>query len=131
MLKEIPGSITAPKGFKAAGVKAGIKKSGKEDVALIVSDVPATAAATFTLNTMAAAPVAVSKEVAAKGQAKAIVVNAGCANACTGEQGLADARAMAAEAAKALNVDASEVFVASTGVIGVELPMDKVKHGIV
>ena len=131
MLKEIPGSITAPKGFKAAGVKAGIKKSGKEDIALIVSDVPATAAATFTLNTMAAAPVAVSKEVAAKGQAKAIVVNAGCANACTGEQGLADARAMAAEAAKALNVDASEVFVASTGVIGVELPMDKVKQGIV
>ena len=131
MLKEIPGSITAPKGFKAAGVKAGIKKSGKEDVALIVSDVPATAAATFTLNTMAAAPVAVSKEVAAKGQAKAIVVNAGCANACTGEQGMADAREMAAEAAKALKVDASEVFVASTGVIGVELPMDKVKQGIV
>lgn len=130
MLKEIPGSVTAPKGFKAAGVKAGIKKSGKEDVALIVSEVPAVAAGTFTLNTMAAAPVAVSKEVVAAGKATAIVVNSGCANACTGAQGLADAREMAAEAAKALQIKPAEVFVASTGIIGVELPMDKVKEGI-
>lgn len=130
MLKAIQGGITAPKGFKAAGVKAGIKKSGKEDVAVIYSESPASAAAVFTTNSMAASAVQVSRQVAAKGKAQAIVVNSGNANACTGEQGLADAQAMAQTAASLLGLAADEVFVASTGIIGVFLPMDKVEAGI-
>lgn len=130
MLKAIQGGITAPKGFKAAGVKAGIKKSGKEDVAVIYSESPASAAAVFTTNAMAASAVQVSREVAAKGKARAIVVNSGNANACTGEQGLADAREMAEMTASLLELAADEVFVASTGIIGVFLPLDKVKSGI-
>ncbi|MCE5287493.1 MAG: bifunctional glutamate N-acetyltransferase/amino-acid acetyltransferase ArgJ [Pelosinus sp.] len=130
MLKEITGGIAAPKGFTAAGVKAGLKKSGKEDVALIYSSIPAAAAAVFTQNTMAAAPVIVSREVADKGQASAIVINSGCANACTGEQGLIDAKAMAHITAAALNVPDDQVLIASTGIIGVTLPMDKLETGI-
>lgn len=129
-MKKINGTITAPKGFKAAGVKAGIKKSGKEDVAIIYSTSPAAAAGVFTLNTMAAAPVIVSRQVAELGRAAAIVVNSGCANACNGQQGLADAREMAAVAAGLLGIQAEEVFVASTGIIGVNLPMDKLAAGI-
>lgn len=129
-MKKINGTITAPKGFKAAGVKAGIKKSGKEDVAVIYSTSPAAAAGVFTLNTMAAAPVIVSRQVAELGRAAAIVVNSGCANACNGQQGLADAREMAAVAAGLLGIQAEEVFVASTGIIGVNLPMDKLAAGI-
>lgn len=130
MFEKIHGTITAPKGFKAAGIKAGIKKSGKEDVAIIYSTVPAVAAGVFTLNTMAAAPVVVSRKVAEKGLASAVVVNSGCANACTGAQGLADAEAMAALTAELLGIKAEEVFVASTGIIGVNLPMAKVQAGI-
>lgn len=130
MLKAINGGITAPKGFKAAGVKAGIKKSGKEDVAVIYSASPASAAALFTTNAMAASAVQVSRQVAAKGTARAIVVNSGNANACTGEKGLADAREMAQTAASLLGLAADEVLVASTGIIGVFLPLDKVKAGI-
>jgi glutamate N-acetyltransferase/amino-acid N-acetyltransferase len=129
-MKKIDGGITAPQGFVAAGVKAGIKKSGKEDVALIVSQVPATAAAVFTQNKMAAAPVLISRENAAKGKLRAIVVNSGCANACTGEQGLTDARLMVTAAANLLGIAEDEVLVSSTGVIGVTLPMDKVLPGI-
>ncbi|WP_425059849.1 Arginine biosynthesis bifunctional protein ArgJ [Sporomusa carbonis] len=130
MLSKITGGITAPQGFKAAGVHCGIKKNGKEDVAVIYSTVPAAAAAMFTTNQMAAAPVIVSRQAVERGKARAIVVNSGCANACTGEQGLADAKAMAHQAAKALNLDDNEVLVASTGVIGVTLPMEKVTAGI-
>lgn len=130
MLKEIKGGITAPKGFKASGVKAGIKKSGKEDVAVLYSKVPASVAAMFTTNTMAAAPVIVSKRAVQKGKAQAVVVNSGCANACTGEQGLVDAQAMAHMTASLLEVQDDEVLVASTGVIGVNLPMGKVAAGI-
>lgn len=130
MLKEIQGGITAPKGFKAAGVKAGIKKSGKEDVAALYSTVPASVAAMFTTNTMAAAPVIVSKRTVAKGKAQAVIVNSGCANACTGEQGLVDAQAMAHMTASLLGLEDDEVIVASTGVIGVNLPMGKVAEGI-
>ena len=122
--------ITFPQGFKAAGVKAGIKKSGNLDLALIYTEKEAAVAGTFTKNQVAAAPVYVSKEVVKGGKAHAICANAGCANACTGEQGLADARAMAKEAADAVGCAASEVIVASTGVIGVQLPMDKVKKGV-
>ena len=96
MMKQIDGWITAPQGFVAAGVKAGVKVSGKEDVAVIMSLVPAAAGAVFTQNKMCAAPVLVSREAAKQPYAQAIVVNSGCANACTGERGLADAKAMAA-----------------------------------
>ena len=122
--------ITFPQGFKAAGVKAGLKKSGNLDLALIYTEKEAAVAGTFTKNQVAAAPVYVSKEVVKGGKAHAICANAGCANACTGEQGLTDARAMAKEAADAVGCAASEVIVASTGVIGVQLPMDKVKKGV-
>jgi glutamate N-acetyltransferase/amino-acid N-acetyltransferase len=130
MLTKITGGITAPQGFTAAGVHAGIKKNGKEDVGIIYSTVPAAAAAQFTTNKMAAAPVLVSRQAIARGKARAIVVNSGCANACTGDQGLTDARTMAHETAQALKLDDCEVLVASTGVIGVNLPMDKVIPGI-
>ncbi|MBQ9376943.1 MAG: bifunctional glutamate N-acetyltransferase/amino-acid acetyltransferase ArgJ [Schwartzia sp.] len=122
--------VTFPKGFKAAGVKAGIKKSGNIDLALIYTEREAAVAGTFTKNQVAAAPVLVSKEVVKGGKVHAICANAGCANACTGERGLADARAMAKAAADAVGCAADEVIVASTGVIGVTLPMDKVTAGV-
>lgn len=122
--------VTFPQGFKAAGVKAGIKKSGNLDLAIVYTEKEAAVAGTFTQNQVFAAPVAVSKEVIKGGKAHAIVANAGCANACTGAQGLADAKAMAEAAAKELGCSASEVVVASTGVIGVNLPMDKLTAGI-
>lgn len=130
MLNIIEPSITAPKGFKAAGVKAGIKKSGKGDLAIIYSEVPAAGAAVFTTNVMAAAPVIVSRRNVATGKISAMVANSGCANACTGEQGMADAEAMIHKTAQLLNIPDSEVIVASTGVIGVALPMKKVHAGI-
>ncbi len=122
--------VTFPKGFKAAGVKAGIKKSGNLDLALIYTEKEAAVAGTFTKNQVAAAPVYVSKEVVKGGKAHAICANAGCANACTGEQGMANARAMAKAAADAVGCAANEVIVASTGVIGVQLPMEKVTAGV-
>ena len=130
MLKKIIGGITAPKGFKAAGVKAGLKKSGKLDLAILYSTVPASIAAVFTTNTMAAAPVLVSRQAIQNGTASAIVVNSGCANACTGPQGLLDAEAMAHITAELLKIEDQEVIVSSTGIIGVSLPMDKIKDGI-
>ena len=130
MIKEIDGWLTAPQGFIAAGVKAGIKASGKEDVAIIMSTVPAAAGAVFTQNKMCAAPVIVSREAAKQPYAQAIVVNSGCANACTGEKGLADAREMVSFAAGLLDIDEKGVYVCSTGVIGHFLPMDRVRTGI-
>lgn len=130
MLQPISGGITAPKGFTAAGVKAGIKKSGKEDVAVIYSHVPAAAAAVFTTNAMAAAPVLVSRDNIKGGLLSAIVVNSGCANACTGDEGLKNARAMVNQTAELLNISPQTVLVSSTGIIGVNLPMDKVSDGI-
>ena len=88
-MKKLEGWVTAPQGFIAAGVKAGIKASGNHDVAVIFSTVPAACGAVFTQNKMCAAPVLVSREVNKHGYAQAIAVNSGCANACTGEQGLA------------------------------------------
>ena len=128
-MKEISGGVTAPKGFQAAGVKAGLKKN-KEDLAVIYSTVPAASAAVFTTNTMAAAPVVVSRQAAAKGFARAVVINAGCANAATGEQGLLDARAMVHITASLLKLDDDQVLVASTGMIGANLPMGKIAEGI-
>lgn len=130
MVKEDKAGVTYAKGFKAAGVKAGIKKSGNPDFALIVSDTDAAVAGTFTQNKVAAAPVYVSKKVVKSGSAKAIVANSGCANACTGQQGMDDAEKTAALAAAQLGITADDVIVASTGVIGVTLPMDKIATGI-
>ncbi|MDR1828567.1 MAG: bifunctional glutamate N-acetyltransferase/amino-acid acetyltransferase ArgJ [Methylobacteriaceae bacterium] len=124
------GGVTLAKGFYAGSTAAGIKKSGKPDLGVIFSEFDAVAAGVFTLNKVVAAPVIVSRAVAAAGKGRAIVVNAGCANACTGADGLADAHAMAQLVAAELNIDATQVFVNSTGVIGQKLPMDKVAAGI-
>lgn len=129
-MKKIDGWVTTPQGFLAAGVKAGIKASGNHDVAVIYSTVPAATGAVFTQNKMCAAPVLVSRKVAAKPYAQAIVVNSGCANACTGEQGLKDAEAMQAQTAELLGVENDAVYVCSTGVIGHFMPMDKLAKGI-
>lgn len=130
MIKKDTQGVTFAKGFTAAGVKAGIKKSGNLDVAVIYTKTQAVVAGTFTQNKVAAAPVYVSKKVVATGTAHAIVANAGCANACTGQQGLDDAHKMAQIAADELGVNADDVIVGSTGVIGVNLPMDKLEAGI-
>jgi glutamate N-acetyltransferase/amino-acid N-acetyltransferase len=121
--------ITAPRGFRAAGVACGIKPQGL-DLALVAAEGPCQAAAVFTANRAQAAPVVVSREHLAPGRARAIVANAGCANAATGTSGLADAREMAAITAGVVGCAPSEVVVASTGVIGVPLPMDRVREGI-
>ena len=128
--KNAAAGVTFPKGFKAAGVKAGIKKSGNLDLALIYTEKEAAVAGVFTKNAVAAAPVIVSREVVKGGKAHAIVANAGCANACTGEAGLANARKMAALAAAEVGCAPDEVLVGSTGIIGVNLPMDKLEAGI-
>ncbi len=122
--------MCAPLGYRAAGVAAGIKPSGNPDVTLIVSDFPSSAAGLFTTNRVCAAPVTVSREHLADGRARAIAVNAGCANAVTGERGMQDARAMAATAAAALGLGPEDVLVASTGVIGRHLPMDRLRDGL-
>jgi glutamate N-acetyltransferase/amino-acid N-acetyltransferase len=127
---EVRGGITLPKGFRAVGIHCGIKKA-KKDLALIVSDVPATAAAVFTLNKVQAPPIAVSKAHFARQKTfRAIVVNSGNANACTGKRGVEDAQTMAREVAESLGISPAEVFVSSTGVIGEQLPIEKVVHGI-
>lgn len=127
---EMKNGVTAPKGFKAAGIHCGIKKA-KKDLALIYSEAPAAAAAVFTLNKVQAAPVLVCKEhLAGSEKHRAIIVNSGNANACTGEQGFKDAVQMAVKTAEALNIKPIEVFVSSTGVIGETLLMEKVNSGI-
>ena len=127
-----PSGVTAAKGFRAAGVSAGIKASQGLDLALLVSEAPARAAAVFTTNRAQAAPVLVSLEHLQRsgGTARAIVVNSGCANACTGDQGLQVARDMAAETARLVNCPVEHVLVASTGVIGVALPIENVRRGL-
>jgi glutamate N-acetyltransferase/amino-acid N-acetyltransferase len=129
-LRYAEGGVTAARGFTAAGVAAGLKKTGRPDVMLLFSEQPASAAAVFTTNQVAAAPVVVSRASVADGIVRAAVANAGNANACTGAQGMADARAMAEEAGRRLHVPAGEVLVASTGVIGVPLPITRVLAGI-
>ena len=125
------GGITSAKGFRAAGVEAGVKYANRRDVALIAADVPCVSAGVFTTNLVAAAPVVVDRaKLAACAQAQAIAVNTGCANACTGEQGLIDAQAVAKAAAQALGIDASLVLVSSTGVIGALLPTERVIAGV-
>jgi len=129
-LNTIPGSVTSPKGFQAAGIAAGIKASGNKDLALIFSETPCSAAGVFTLNRVKAAPVFVTQERLRDGRAQAVVVNSGNANCCTGAQGMADARRMAEVTAEALKLRAEDVLVGSTGVIGVPLPMEAVERGI-
>src|SRR5437763_4727455 len=130
--RQVPGSICAPRGFKCAAVFCDIKKLGtgkgsekgqKRDLALIVSDAAAAVAGIFTTNQVCAAPVKISRQRAARKFARAIVVNSGNANACTGQQGLRDARRMSQLAAKSLSINESDVLVCSTGRIGVAMPM--------
>ena len=130
-IKEIKdGSILSPKGFQADGIEAGIKK-GNKDLGLILSEVPATAAAVYTTNQFQAAPLKVTQEsISHDGLIQAVIVNSGCANACTGEQGLKDAYETRKLVAQKLNVKEHLVAVASTGVIGVNLEMEKLKSGI-
>src|SRR5215813_63858 len=139
-LTEIPGSIVAPQGFSASGVFCDIKRIGtgkgsdkgqKRDLGLIVSKVPATVDGLFTTNQICAAPVKVCLERVRKGTAQAIVVNSGNANACTGKQGMKDALEMVRFTERALKLARGSVLVGSTGRIGVTLPMDNVRAGII
>jgi glutamate N-acetyltransferase/amino-acid N-acetyltransferase len=131
MFNLIPsGSVTSASGFLAGAVHAGIKSEDELDLAILCSEVPCKATGVFTTNQIKSAPVILSQEHIAKGRARAIVVNSGCANACMGGRGLADARGMANLAAAKLGISPEEVLVASTGIIGVPLPMDKIRTGI-
>ncbi|MER6034327.1 MULTISPECIES: bifunctional glutamate N-acetyltransferase/amino-acid acetyltransferase ArgJ [unclassified Streptomyces] len=124
-------SVTAAKGFTAAGIAAGIKENGNPDLALVVNDGPRRAAAgVFTSNRVKAAPVLWSEQVLRSGQVSAVVLNSGGANACTGPKGFQDAHATAEKAAEVLGRGAIEVAVCSTGLIGVLLPMDKLLKGV-
>ena len=126
----IRGGITAPLGFLAAGIHAGIKKRALPDLALIVSERAGPVAAVFTQNRLPAAPVLLDRLHLRGGRARAVIINSGNANACTGTGGLADAQEMARLVARALRTDLRTVFVGSTGVIGQRLPMAKIKQGI-
>ncbi|MBF8266458.1 MAG: ornithine acetyltransferase [Dehalococcoidia bacterium] len=132
MINVIPqGTVTSPQGFLAGSTSAGIKSKSKElDLGLLFSRNPCTAAGVFTQNKVKAAPVLLSMETLKKRQTQAVVVNSGCANAGTGEKGMEDAREMVSLAARKLGIPADKVFVASTGVIGVNIPVDKVRSGL-
>ncbi|KQC35599.1 bifunctional glutamate N-acetyltransferase/amino-acid acetyltransferase ArgJ [Frankia sp. ACN1ag] len=124
-------SVTAPKGFRAAGVAAGLKPSGRPDVALVVNDGPSDAAAgVFTRNRIQAAPVLWTRQALADGRLRAVVLNSGGANACTGPAGFADTHATAEHVAAGLGLGAGDVAVCSTGLIGVRLPMDTLLAGV-
>ena len=129
-MKELSGSITAVPGFLASGIYAGIKKVEKKDLALIFSKSLCTAAGLFTKNEVKGAPVIVSQRNIKNGAGQAIVANSGNSNACTGKQGIKDAEEMATLTAKALNIKPNLIYVASTGVIGEPMPMEKVRNGI-
>ncbi len=127
---QLTETIELPAGFTACGIPAGIKKSGKKDLALLVSDRPAAAAGCFTTNQVRSATVRLDAQRVKAGRGRAIVVNSGNANACTGAQGMKDARRMSALTAELLGLPASQVYVASTGPIGVPMPMDLIETGI-
>ena len=131
-VQPIAGGITAPAGYRASGLHCGIKANGKPDLSLIVSDRPASAAGLFTINLAKAAPVYLCQDHLARsgGRTLAVITNSGCANACTGPQGTADAHEMARLTAAAVGCREDQVLVASTGVIGVNLKMDKIRAGI-
>ena len=130
-MKQIKGGVTAAKGYDAASTAAGIKYQGRTDMALIYSQVPCVSAGTFTTNVVKAAPVKWDRQIVDSGAGvQAVVVNSGIANACTGEEGMGYCKETAEAAAKALNIDAAGVLVGSTGVIGMQLPMQKLVDGI-
>lgn len=130
-ITKINGGVTAPKGFLASGLNAGIKNQTKKDMAMVFSSTPCAAAGVFTTNLVKAAPVKWDKElVTTSPYVQAVVVNSGIANACTGAEGLGYCADTAAEAAAALNIPKTAVLVASTGVIGKQLPIDKIKSGV-
>lgn len=127
----IQGGVTAAKGFQGAGVEANIKYKNRKDMAMIYSEVPCKAAGTFTTNVVKAAPVIWDKEIVEKSDfAQAVIVNSGIANACTGEQGRSYCQETANKAADCLGIPAEAVLVASTGVIGMQLPIERMKNGI-
>ena len=129
-IKEIEGGVLAAKGFRAAGVAAKIKYEGRNDVALIVADEACSAAAMFTTNKVAAAPVVYDRAIAKGGRVQAILANSGCANACTGEDGYRDAEVAALATAGELGISPKHVMVASTGVIGRRLPLERLLAGM-
>ncbi|GAB6178861.1 bifunctional glutamate N-acetyltransferase/amino-acid acetyltransferase ArgJ [Desulfotomaculum defluvii] len=129
-LKEIDGGVTTAKGFLASGVIAGLKKDEKLDLALIYSEVPASVAGVYTTNRVKAAPLELTRQRVAGGTGQAVIINAGNANACTGERGMPDALEMSRSIAVGLDIPEDYVLVASTGVIGVPLPVDKVVKAV-
>lgn len=130
-ITKINGGVTAPKGFLASGLNAGIKNQTKKDMAMVFCSTPCAAAGVFTTNLVKAAPVKWDKEIVTTSPyVQAVVVNSGIANACTGAEGLGYCADTAAEAAAALNIPKTAVLVASTGVIGKQLPIDKIKSGV-
>jgi len=124
------GNVTAPRGFQAGATCAGIKKKGGLDLGILFSEVPCVVAALFTTNRIKAAPVVLCQQRLQSGRAMAVAVNSGCANACTGEQGLTDAAKMAELAAEVIGILPEDVLVASTGVIGQPLPMERLRAGM-
>lgn len=129
MLEIKGGGITTPRGFKAAGIKCGLKRN-KKDLALLYSDIPAQTLALLTTNRIQAAPLKITREHLRNGRAQAIIINSGNANACTGKKGLDDARLMTKQTACSLKIKEKDVLVASTGIIGVPLNLDKISPGI-
>jgi glutamate N-acetyltransferase / amino-acid N-acetyltransferase len=130
MFEEIPGGVATPKGYRAAGLHCGVKKA-KKDLSMLVSDVPAACGAVFTLNRVPAAPVLVDRQQLSRSQfIRAVAVNSGNANACTGERGMNDAWTMVRAVARETGIHDSEVLISSTGVIGQFLPMEKIVAGI-
>jgi len=124
------GTVTSAQGFLAGAVKAGIKNHEKPDLAILCSEKPCVAAGVFTTTAIKSAPVILSQEHLKAGKAQAVVVNSGCANACTGYPGMADAVEMAKLVSEKLGLSTDDVLVASTGIIGVPLPMDRIRSGI-
>jgi glutamate N-acetyltransferase/amino-acid N-acetyltransferase len=129
-IKMLPGGAVAARGFVAAGVECGVRGSGARDLGLLYSEWECTAAAVYTRNVVRGAPLVVTRRSMEDGRVRAVVVNSGNANAATGQKGLQDAYAMRALAAEALGIQAGEVAVASTGVIGEHLPMAEISAGI-
>ena len=130
-MKQIPGGVTAAKGFEAAGVEAGIKYKNRMDMALVYSQTPCKAAGTFTTNVVKAAPVKWDYQVVHESEyAQAVIINAGVANACTGAEGYGYCLDTAKAAGEAFGIPAEAVLVASTGVIGMQLPMEKILNGV-
>jgi glutamate N-acetyltransferase/amino-acid N-acetyltransferase len=129
-MRWIAGGVTAARGFRASGISAGIKTSRKPDLALVVSDGPASAVGVFTQNRMQAAPVAISHQRLRFGTARAVLINSGCANCMTGPRGMRDATTVGRTVADALGVREAEVLLASTGLIGTRLPVERIRRRI-